>query len=51
MSTAQYNLTTKTDYLNRKMFLNPEGQVTIQRIEEVKYKKIADLEATARCFF
>jgi len=51
MSQAQYNLTTKTDYLNRKMFLDPAGPVTIQRFEEVKYKKIADFESTARGFF
>jgi ribonucleoside-diphosphate reductase beta chain len=51
MSTQQYNLTTKTDYLNRKMFLDPQGPVTIQRFEEVKYKKIADYEQTARGFF
>jgi len=51
MSQAQYNLKTKTDYLNRKMFLDPAGPVTIQRFEEVKYKKIADYEATARGFF
>jgi ribonucleoside-diphosphate reductase beta chain len=51
MSKQQYNLTTKTDYLNRKMFLDPAGPVTIQRFEEVKYKKIADYEATARGFF
>jgi ribonucleoside-diphosphate reductase beta chain len=51
MSKAQYNLTQKTDYLNRKMFLDPAGPVTIQRFEEVKYKKIADFEATARGFF
>jgi len=51
MSQAQYDLTTKTDYLNRKMFLDPAGPVTIQRFEEVKYKKIADFEATARGFF
>ena len=51
MSHAQYNLHTKTDYLNRKMFLDPEGPVTIQRFEEVKYKKIADFETTARGFF
>ena len=41
MSQAQYNLNTKTDYLNRKMFLDPAGPVTIQRFEEVKYNKIA----------
>ncbi len=51
MSKQQYNLTTKTDYLNRKMFLDPAGPVTIQRFEEVKYKKIADYETTARGFF
>jgi ribonucleoside-diphosphate reductase beta chain len=33
------------------MFLDPAGPVTIQRFEEVKYKKIADFEATARGFF
>jgi ribonucleoside-diphosphate reductase beta chain len=51
MSKQQYNLNTKTDYLNRKMFLDPAGPVTIQRFEEVKYKKIADFDATARGFF
>jgi len=51
MSKQQYNLNTKTDYLNRKMFLDPEGPVTIQRFEEVKYKKIADFDTTARGFF
>ena len=51
MSKQQYNLNTKTDYLGRKMFLDPAGPVTIQRFEEVKYKKIADFEATARGFF
>jgi ribonucleoside-diphosphate reductase beta chain len=51
MSTAQYNLATKTDYLNRKMFLDPAGPVTVQRFEEVKYNKIANFETTARGFF
>ena len=51
MSKQQYNLNTKTDYLNRKMFLDLAGPVTIQRFEEVKYKKIADFETTARGFF
>ena len=51
MSKAQYNLNTKTDYLSRKMFLDPAGPVTIQRFEEVKYKKIADYDSTARGFF
>jgi ribonucleoside-diphosphate reductase beta chain len=51
MSQAQYNLHTKTDYLGRKMFLDPAGPVTIQRFEEVKYPKIQKIEQTARGFF
>ena len=51
MSKAQYNLNTKTDYLNRKMFLDPAGPVTVQRFEEVKYNKLVKLEQTARGFF
>lgn len=51
MSKEQYNLTTQTNYLQRKMFLDPAGPVTIQRFEEVKYNKIADFEKTARGFF
>ena len=51
MSKQQYNLTTRTDYLNRKMFLDPAGPVTIQRFEEVKYNKIQKIEQTARGFF
>jgi ribonucleoside-diphosphate reductase beta chain len=51
MSKQQYDLNTKTDYLNRKMFLDPAGPVTIQRFEEFKYPKIAKLEETARGFF
>ena len=39
MSKEQYNLSTKTNYLQRKMFLDPAGPVTIQRFEEVKYNK------------
>lgn len=51
MSQQQYNLKTKTDYLSRKMFLDPLGPVTIQRFEEVKYPKIQNFETTARGFF
>lgn len=51
MSQAQYDLTKSTDYLNRKMFLDPAGPVTIQRFEEVKYNKLSKLEQTARGFF
>ena len=51
MSQAQYNLHTKTDYLNRKMFLDPAGPVTIQRFEETKYNKLTKFEAEQRGFF
>ena len=51
MSKQQYNLNVQTDYLSRKMFLDPAGPVTIQRFEEVKYNKVADFEKTARGFF
>jgi ribonucleoside-diphosphate reductase beta chain len=51
MSKQQYNLSTQSDYLNRKMFLDPAGPVVVQRFEEVKYKRIADFELTARGFF
>jgi ribonucleoside-diphosphate reductase beta chain len=51
MSEQQYNLKTQTDYLNRKMFLDPAGPVTIQRFEEVRYPKIQKFEQTARGFF
>jgi len=51
MSKEQYDLKKNTDYLGRKMFLDPEGPVTIQRFEEVKYPKIQQFETTARGFF
>ena len=51
MSKEQYNLTKKTNYLTRKMFLDPEGPVTVQRFEEVKYPKLQKFEEMARGFF
>jgi len=51
MSKAQYDLGKKTNYLTRKMFLDPEGPVTVQRFEEFRYPKIARFEETARGFF
>lgn len=51
MSKQQYNLSLKTDYLSRKMFLDPAGPVTIQRFEEFRYPKIAQYETTQRGFF
>ena len=51
MSQAQYNLQQPTDYLNRVVFLDPAGPVTIQRFEEVKYNKLQKFEQEARGFF
>jgi len=51
MSKEQYNLSKPTDYLSRKMFLDPEGPVTVQRFEEVKYPKLQKFEEMARGFF
>jgi ribonucleoside-diphosphate reductase beta chain len=51
MSQAQYNLSTKTDYLHRKMFLDPAGPVTVQRFEEIKYQKLGKFEQEQRGFF
>jgi ribonucleoside-diphosphate reductase beta chain len=51
MSREQYNLNKQVNYLKRTMFLDPEGPVTVQRFEEVKYPKVAKYEETARGFF
>ena len=51
MSKEQYNLSKKPNYLKRKMFLDPEGPVTVQRFEEVKYSKLQNFESLARGFF
>jgi ribonucleoside-diphosphate reductase beta chain len=51
MSKAQYNLKQHSDYLHRKMFLDPAGPVTVQRFEEVKYNKLVKFEQEARGFF
>jgi ribonucleoside-diphosphate reductase beta chain len=51
MSKEQYNLNKQVNYLKRTMFLDPEGPVTVQRFEEVKYPKVAKYEETARGFF
>jgi ribonucleoside-diphosphate reductase beta chain len=51
MSQSQYDLRHPTAYLNRSMFLDSEGPVTIQRFEEVKYARIQKFEQEARGFF
>lgn len=51
MSRAQYQFNKPTNYLKRRMFLDPEGPVTVQRFEEVKYPKLQKFEELARGFF
>jgi len=51
MSKAQYDLSKQTNYLQRTMFLDPAGPVTIQRFEETKYNKLAKFEQEQRGFF
>lgn len=51
MSKEQYDITTAPNYLNRKMFLDPAGPVTVQRFEEFRYPKIAKFESLQRGFF
>jgi len=51
MSKQQYDFSKPTNYLKRKMFLDPAGPVTVQRFEEVKYPKLQKYEELARGFF
>lgn len=51
MSQLQYNFNTPTNYLQRQMFLDPAGPVTVQRFEEVKYPKLQKYEELARGYF
>jgi len=51
MSKSQYDFKKQTNYLKRHMFLDPEGPVSVQRFEEVKYPKLQKYEELARGFF
>lgn len=51
MSEKQYDLSTNPNYLQRKMFLDPAGPVSIQRFEEFRYPKIAKYEEQQRGFY
>lgn len=51
ISTNQYDLSIAPNYLDRKMFLDPNGPVSIQRFEEVKYPKLQKFEKIARGYF
>lgn len=47
----QYDISQPTDYLNRKMFLDPAGPVTLQRFDRVKYPKMQQFEKIQRGYF
>lgn len=51
MATSQYDISAVPDYLNRQMFLDPAGPVTVQRFEEFRHPKIAKFESIQRGFF
>jgi ribonucleoside-diphosphate reductase beta chain len=51
MSMQQYDFSKNPNYLQRQMFLDASGPVTVQRFEEFRYPKIAKFEETARGFF
>lgn len=51
MSLEQYNLSVNPNYLQRKMFLDPAGPVSIQRFEEFRYPKISKFEEQQRGFY
>ena len=46
-----YDFSVVPDYLNRQMFLDPAGGVTVQRFEEVAYPKIQNFEEMQAGFF
>lgn len=47
----KYDFSKPTNYLERQMFLDKAGPVTVQRFEEVAYPKIQKFEEIARGFF
>lgn len=49
--TSTYDLSKPTNYLERQMFLDPAGPVTIQRFEEVAYPRVQRFEKLARGFY
>jgi len=51
MSNGQYDLSKDPEYLERTMFLDPRGPVTLQRFDTVKYPKIQNYEKVQRGFF
>lgn len=47
----QFDLSVETNYLQRTMFLDPAGPVSVQRFEEVKYPKLQHYEQVGRGYF
>lgn len=47
----QYDFSFNPDYQHRRMILDPQGPVTVQRFDDVKYPKLEKYEQTARGFF
>lgn len=48
---SQFDISKETNYLDRKMFLDDAGGVTMQRFDKVKYPKIQQYEKVQRGFF
>lgn len=48
---STYDFSKVPNYLDRQMFLDPAGPVTIQRFEEVAYPKIQKFEKLGRGFY
>lgn len=48
---SQFDISKETEYLDRLMFLDPRGPVTMQRFDKVKYPKLQQYEKVSRGFF
>lgn len=48
---SQYDFSVPTNYLERRMFLDPAGGVTVQRFDQLKYPKIDIFEKIARGYY
>lgn len=47
----QFDISKQTNYLERKMFLDEAGPVSLQRFDKVKYQKLQQYEKIARGYF
>lgn len=48
---SQFDISKETNYLNRRMFLDEAGGVTMQRFDKVKYPKLQQYEEVGTGFF